>query len=71
MSLVLIITIRIGVHISDRYVVLEKRLAEKLKLPKNKAHCIIGMGYDDEIFRPIDHINLFEKKGDEIIFTYI
>ena len=38
---------------------------------KEKKHEIIPMWYDDEIFKENKNIDLFEKKENEIIFSYI
>ena len=65
------ITIKSGVFFSDKYIVLEKWLIELLNLPKNKTYEIVSMGYNSEIFKENKNINLFKKKENEIIFTYI
>lgn len=65
------ITIKLWVYFSYKYVVLDKWLIEKLNLSKNKNHEIIPMWYDEEIFIENKNINLFNKKQNKIIFTYI
>ena len=64
-------TIKIWVSLSDRYVVLDQWLITKLRLDKKKSHEIVAMGYDPDFFYEKKWLNLFEKKGDEIIFCYI
>lgn len=65
------ITIKLWVFFSNKYVVLDNWLIEKLNLPKIKNNEIISMWFDEEIFRENKNINLFNKKENEIIFTYI
>lgn len=65
------ITIKLWVFLSNKYIVLDKRLIEKIKLPNNKKYEILWMWYDAELFKENKKINLFNKKHNEIIFTYI
>lgn len=64
-------TIKLGVKLSYKYVVLDKWLIEKLQLPFKKEHQIIGMWYDNELFFENYSDNIFQKNNGEIIFTYI
>jgi len=70
-SLISKITIKLWVFFSNKYVVIDDWIIEKLKLSKNKKHTIVWMWYDEEIFYPKKWVNLFNKKENEIIFTYI
>lgn len=65
------ITIKLWVNFSDKFVVLDKWLINKLNLSKNKSHEIIWMWYDEAIFYENKENNLFNKKENEIIFSYI
>lgn len=65
------ITIKLWVFFSNKYVVLDIWLIKKLNLSRNKNHEIVWMWYDEKIFRENKNINLFDKKENEIIFTYI
>lgn len=65
------ITIKLWVHFSDKFIVLDKWLINKLNLSKNKSHEIIWMWYDETIFYENKEKNLFNKKENEIIFSYI
>jgi len=65
------ITIKLWVYLSDKYVVLDKWLIKNLNLSKNKKYEIISMWYDENLFFENKKIDLFNKKDNEIIFTYI
>jgi len=65
------ITIKLWVYFSNKFVVLDKWLIEKLNLSKAKKHEIVWMWYDEELFRENKNIDSFNKKKDEIIFSYI
>ncbi len=65
------ITIKLWVLLSDKYIILDKWLIKILNLSKNKKHEIIWMWFDESIFFENKKINLFNKKENEIIFTYI
>ncbi len=64
-------TIKVGVFLSDKYVVLDKNLISTLKLSKNKPYEVIWMWYNEELFYEKKWLNLFNKKDNEIVFTYI
>ena len=61
------ITIKLWVFLSNKYIVLDKRLIEKIKLPKNKnkKYEILWMWYDTELFKELKKINLFNKEDNE------
>lgn len=64
-------TIKLGVLLSNKYIVLDKWLIKKLNLSESKNHEIIWMWYDPELFFENKDIDLFNKKEKDIIFTYI
>lgn len=64
-------TIKLGVYLSNKYIILDEWLINKLSLSNNKFHGIIWMWYDQELFFENKNINLFNKKEKDIIFTYI
>lgn len=65
------VTIKLWVYFSYKYLVLDSWLINKLNLPKNKKYEVVSMWYDEDLFKEIKNINLFNKKENEIIFTYI
>jgi len=65
------VSIKIGVLLSDKYVVLDKWLISKLNLSTNKEYNIVPMWYDSELFKENKDINVFNKGKDILIFTYI
>ena len=65
------ITIKLWVYFSNKYVVINNWLIKKLNLSKIKKYKIISMWYDEELFFEKKWYNLFNKKKNEIIFTYI
>lgn len=64
-------TIKLWVKLADKYIVLNDWLISKLHLNTKKSHRIIPMWFDEEIFFEKKWLNLFNKKNDELIFTYI
>ncbi len=65
------ITIKFWVYFSDKYVILDKWLIEKLNLLKIKKYEIVSMWYDEKLFKENKKIDLFNKKQNEVFFTYI
>jgi len=65
------VTIKIGVLLADKYIIIDNWLITKLDLPRNKKHIVIWMWYDEELFYENNDQNLFNKQDNEIIFTYI
>ncbi len=65
------ITIKLWVYLSDKYIIDHKGLYNNIWLSKNKPNIVIGIGYDDISFYPNKNVDLFNKKKNEIIFTYI
>lgn len=70
-SLVSKYTIQLWVYFSHFYIVLHEWLIERLQLTKKKPFAVVWMWYDEDIFFPIEEIDLFQKKENEIVFTYI
>ena len=64
-------TIKLWIYLSNKYIVLDEWLINKLNLSKSKNHEIIWMWYDPELFFEKKNIDLFNKKEKDIIFTYI
>lgn len=65
------ITIQLWVFFSDKFVILDRWLIEKVGLLNNKNFEIVPMWFDEEIFNENKNINLFNKCKNDIIFTYI
>lgn len=64
-------TIKMWIFLSEKYILDHNWLYDKLKLKTRKAYEIIGIWYDYEFFYENKSINLFGKKFNEVIFTYI
>lgn len=64
-------TIQLWVYLSTKYIILDRWLINKVWLPISKKHEIIWMWYDESLFKEKEGLNLFNKKENEIIFTYI
>lgn len=65
------LTMKLWVYLSDKYIVLDKGLIKKLNLSKSKKYEIIWMWFDENIFFENKNIDLFNRKENEIIFSYI
>lgn len=65
------ITIKLWVYLSNKYIVLDKGLIKILNLSKNKKYEIVWMWFDEDVFYENNKIDLFNKKENEIIFSYI
>lgn len=64
-------SIKIWINLSDKYILDHIWLYNKLKLKNKKNYDIIWIGYDTDYFYENKNINLFNKKFNDIIFTYI
>ncbi len=65
------LTIKLWILLSDKFILDDKWLYNKLNLKTKKSYEIIWIWYDKEIFYPKKWVNLFNKNENEIIFTYI
>lgn len=64
-------SIKIWINLSDKYILDHNWLYDRLKLNNKKIYEIIWIWYDYELFYENKNINLFNKKFNEVIFTYI
>lgn len=65
-------TVKLWIFLSDKYILDHIKLKKVLNIKdNNKKFEIIWIWYDDKIFNEKKWLNLFNKKGWEIIFTYI
>jgi len=64
-------TIKIWILLSDKFILDDHGLYDTLNLVTNKKYTDIWIWYDDYLFIENKWIDKFNKKDDDIVFTYI